>query len=438
MILSKIAFRNAIKNWRKSLAAIISISAGFVSYVVFQGYVKDIDSLNITNFSNRSMAADVIVENPDIHSVEGKSNVEKFYIPKDHQQKIEEFLSTHDNVKTRVRFLFTQGMLSNGSNSSIFIAQGFDVDEGARVRGDLWSWNVIYGQPLQLNENPQSAILGQGLGVLMGCLPVTRYSHFTQNTGYSAEVRPFTCDNEYLQLSATTASGQLNAIELQVSGLLDIGFKDLDEKHISTSIENIQMLLDTDKIQYYSIQLNDKESELKFVDDFNNFAKQKQWPYRADLWSKNPIGEIYNQIKSLLGVFQGFIVTVIVLISGLSVLNTMLKAVKERTREVGTLRSIGFTGKQMSLIFSLEAFYLSLVGIIVGGVFSVGFSFIINNVDIRYKAGFLSEPVLFKISIDAEAYFVCAVLLTTLSVITSYLTSMSLSRTTVADNLTHV
>lgn len=271
----------------------------------------------------------------------------------------------------------------------------------------------------------------------MNCVPDS-VEFFSQNEGYPAVNRPFTCSNNSMQLTATTEAGQLNALDLEVSGLVDSGFKAIDQKWVVMSIENAQALLDTDKIRYYSVLLKSEDLLPEFSKAFEDFAKKENLPYEVRDWKKHPIGEMFIQIQSLLNIFQVFIVTVIVVISGLSVLNTMLKAVKERTREIGTLRSIGFTGSQMSLIFSLEACYLSVMGVLVGTVFSILATLIINKSAIYYKGGFLSQPVLFQIDVSPQAYFVCALLLMVLAILTSFIASRSIAKSTVAENLIHV
>lgn len=437
MILSRIAFRSALKNWRKSLAAIVSVAAGFTSYVLFQGYVVDVDDVNVDNYIYRGMNGHAIIENMTLHKAEGRSKPEEFWITKEHQDKIENFLKSRPEVVTRVRFITTNGMVSNGENSAIFIALAHDVKEGEIVRGQKWSWDTIYGLPFHKNENKETVLLGQALGTLMNCVPES-VQFVSQSEGYKPENRPFNCTNSSLQLTATTEAGQLNALDLEVSGIVDSGFKAIDSKWVVMSLESAQALLDTDKIRYYSVLFQSEDQLDEFAKAFDDFTKAEGLPYQVTSWRKHPIAEMFVQIQDLLNIFQAFIVTVIVVISGLSVLNTMLKAVKERTREIGTLRSIGFTGSQMSLIFSLEACYLSLMGVLVGSVFSVIATLIINKSSIYYKGGFLSQPVLFKIAISPNAYIVCALLLMVLAVLTSYFASRSIAKSTVAENLIHV
>ncbi len=438
-ILAQIAFRNAFKNWRHSLAAIISISAGFLSLVLFQGYISDVKALYEDGYNHRAMYGHLLIENPQIQTPEGHAHSENYLISVEDQGKIKGFLDQHKSeVQETVRFLPVTGTVTNGRNSFIFVGMGYDIEAGARMRAPNWTWEALYGQPLQIAKDPQGVVLGQAMGFLLGCVPDKKMVAMAQNAGYIPEVRPFHCERNSIQLTANTVTGQLNAIDLNVVGLIDGGYKDIDEKWMKMSIENAQTLLNTDKIRFQSVLLKDPDHIDSFVEDFNKYATEQKLPLHAVRWDKHKIAQVYNQTKSLLGVFQAFIVTVILTIAGLSVLNTVVKSVKERTKEIGTLRSIGFTGRQVEFIFSMEAFYLSMMGVAVGAATALVTTFIVNHSRILYRAGLLSEPILFRIGYDIPAYVLCTILLGILAVLASHLAARSTVRAPVSQNLTHV
>ena len=49
-------YRNVKKNWRHSLSALLSLSASFVSLVLFDGYIDDLKLMYEDSFRHRSMA----------------------------------------------------------------------------------------------------------------------------------------------------------------------------------------------------------------------------------------------------------------------------------------------------------------------------------------------------------------------------------------------
>lgn len=438
MPLARIAYRNTLKNWRHSLAAIASISAGFLSLVLFQGYISDVNHLYEVGFNNRAMYGHLLIENPNVNTVEGKSQPEKNLISKSEQSKIDQFISQHkDKIVSRVRFLPVTGTVTNGKNSFLFVAMGYDLKEGAMMRAPKWEWEVLYGQPLQVAQDSDVVVVGQALGFLLGCEPTPKIEGMVQNDGYKPEIRPFQCQKETIQASAATLSGQLNAMDFKVVGIIDGGYKDIDEKWMKMSIENAQTLLNTEDVKFISVLMKKPKQADKFIYDFNEFAQKNGLTTTATHWLKHPVADLFNKTQDLLGIFQIFIVTVTLTISGLSVLNTVVKSIKERTREIGALRSLGFSSQQVGALFTLEALYLSLMGVGIGFVLAIGITFFVNQSTLLYRAGLLSEPVVFRIAYDFSSYLFTTILLSVLAILTSHFAVKSTVSATVAANLSN-
>ncbi len=67
-----------------------------------------------------------------------------------------------------------------------------------------------------------------------------------------------------------------------------------------------------------------------------------------------------------------------VLVGGIVVIVTMMKAVSERTREIGVLRAIGWTKKRIIIMILGESLVLSVIAIVVGLVVGIGIVEIIS------------------------------------------------------------
>jgi putative ABC transport system permease protein len=72
--------------------------------------------------------------------------------------------------------------------------------------------------------------------------------------------------------------------------------------------------------------------------------------------------------------FGGFLTILVVGVSLFVVALTMSLSVKERTREIGILRAIGFRKKQIAKMILLEAFILSFLGGMIGYIIGLAFS----------------------------------------------------------------
>ena len=72
--------------------------------------------------------------------------------------------------------------------------------------------------------------------------------------------------------------------------------------------------------------------------------------------------EAANQVTGALTLFLGSIAGISLLVGAIGVGNIMLVSVTERTREIGTLRSIGATKFDIRLQFITEALAICLLG----------------------------------------------------------------------------
>ncbi|HEU5101187.1 MAG TPA: FtsX-like permease family protein, partial [Roseiflexaceae bacterium] len=94
-------------------------------------------------------------------------------------------------------------------------------------------------------------------------------------------------------------------------------------------------------------------------------ALQAQLPsYEVDTWQTlKP--EIRQTMQTKL-MFTSFIGIVVLIIAGIGILNLMLMAVFERTREMGVLAALGMKGRQIMGLFLLEGAFIGAAGAVVG------------------------------------------------------------------------
>jgi ABC-type antimicrobial peptide transport system permease subunit len=81
--------------------------------------------------------------------------------------------------------------------------------------------------------------------------------------------------------------------------------------------------------------------------------------------------ELANMIE-LSRASTAIIVFIIFFVATLGVVNTMLMAVFERTRELGVLKAIGMSGRRVVALIVLETLFLVLLAAAVGTLFGLG------------------------------------------------------------------
>lgn len=437
----KVASRNVIAHWRQSFASVASISAAFLTLVVFQGYLMDVDNLFVSVYRDRTMFGDLIFENKDLFSEEGRRDPQSHKLSEVDQEFIRSFLSENSKeVLVQSRFLNLTGMLSNGRSSLIFSGYGYDLEEGALIRGERWRWNSIYGIPLEQFGNQDGLAVGQTLGRLLECVPDRKRTHANLVKRAEDDKIGFSCkeDRRQVQLTSTTDAGRLNAVEAEVVGFIDGGFKDIDAKFVNMSLEKAQTLLDTKAITYMVALLKRESDYLRLAREFNLRAKTSGRNLHAINWRDHIIyGDTYVRAMEILRVFKNFVVVIILTIAALSVLNTLVKVVKERTKEVGTLRSLGYRPRDVLLIFGFEAIGLAAIGNLMGVALSLLLSAFINQLGLVYKAGMFVEPVPFNIEIDLSLYMNSFVFLVFLSLLACWISLRLTLKQKVSENLTY-
>jgi putative ABC transport system permease protein len=82
--------------------------------------------------------------------------------------------------------------------------------------------------------------------------------------------------------------------------------------------------------------------------------------------------EAITDTFSRISLFTQAIGGISLIVAGVSILNVMMMAVTERIREIGVMRSLGATRREIRRMFLYESLLLGLIGSVVGGVLSIG------------------------------------------------------------------
>jgi ABC-type lipoprotein release transport system permease subunit len=87
-------------------------------------------------------------------------------------------------------------------------------------------------------------------------------------------------------------------------------------------------------------------------------------------------------IFSAVRVLSAILVFVLMIIVVIGILNTLAIAIRERTREIGTLRAIGMQRRKVAWLLLLEASLLGLIGTLSGALAAMGLAALINRAQI--------------------------------------------------------
>jgi putative ABC transport system permease protein len=133
-------------------------------------------------------------------------------------------------------------------------------------------------------------------------------------------------------------------------------------------LATMQTLLDWEADEVCTIKV--------IVDDKNNAEACAAWLRQelsrngADVQVKTwkDLGGFYFHIALLGRVLVAILLVILAAITAISVSNTMLISVKERTREIGTIMALGLKRARVVHLFLLESFILAVCSSLVGGI----------------------------------------------------------------------
>ncbi len=154
---------------------------------------------------------------------------------------------------------------------------------------------------------------------------------------------------------------QMRQRTMTVVGIFDLGMTDIEKQTVYISLGEAQSLYD----------LNGQSTEVAiFLQKLGqegaviNSMKPGLPGYEIESFEAN-YPDMASAINTKGGVMNIFSV-VIIMIAGVGILNLLVMAVYERTREIGVLGAMGLKPRQISLLFILEGTMIGLVGVAAG------------------------------------------------------------------------
>jgi ABC-type lipoprotein release transport system permease subunit len=119
-----------------------------------------------------------------------------------------------------------------------------------------------------------------------------------------------------------------------------------------------------------------------FFMKFQSVAREDWTGQRLDITKWEDEIAFIAWTSTVLTFLSGMLMFVLMVIISIGIMNTLWIAIRERTREIGTLRAIGMQSNQVALMFMIEAFLLSLISTLVGVVLGLLASWGLNAANV--------------------------------------------------------
>jgi lipoprotein-releasing system permease protein len=216
--------------------------------------------------------------------------------------------------------------------------------------------------------------------------------------------------------------GQGRESVVNVAGIFELGVRELDARYIYLDMKQAQSLLDLPgAATMIDITVDDIFSAQTVAARIARLTGLK-----AESWMETN-GQLMNALRSQ-SLSTQMISAFVALSVALGIASVLSVSVVQRTREIGILRAMGTTRRQMLWVFLMQGALFGLAGSLLGGVAGCGMVAAFN--------GF--GPKLFFIPMDASLLMAAAALATVAGVVSAAVPARRAARLDPVEAIRHV
>jgi putative ABC transport system permease protein len=154
---------------------------------------------------------------------------------------------------------------------------------------------------------------------------------------------------------------------------LAVGFE--PDKAIFVNINDVKAFLNVRKMNLVYVIIDSPGNVDKAYKEVENYLKGKQFQVFAPL----SIIKVYMSAVSFAERFLLAMSLMAFVASGFSIANTMMITVIERTREIGVMKAVGFTSRQIMLYYLMLAASYGIIGGIVGSIIGYALANVVSK-----------------------------------------------------------
>ncbi len=278
--------------------------------------------------------------------------------PKQSQVRIHNALPIIDQLKNEKNVLCALPRV----NTQVFYVAG-SIELGGTITGidimeevEFFNFGdyVVQGEPADLQNTDNSILLGAGIAKTM-----------------SLDI------GDRVQITSTRGT----VFPLKIVGIFQSGLADLDNVQSYTTIKTAQRIVEG--AENYITDINLKLADISKAPALAR-AIEGQYELKAvDVNEANAQFETGTTIRNLIT----YAVSITLLIvAGFGIYNILNMLIYEKMNDIAILKATGFSGKDVQLIFIMQALIIGIVGGILGLLLGIGLAHFIDGIPFETEA----------------------------------------------------
>lgn len=326
-----IAKKQMLERKKQSILSIVGVFIGITVLIV---------SLGVSNGLDKNMINSILslTSHINVYSPENIPNYEELV------KNIEEV----KGVKGAVPTIETQGIIKYEGHGEPYVAGvkvvGYDLDKAIKV---MKLDDYIIDGKIDL-EDKKSILIGKELAASMGAMVGDKVKLITSEE---------------------------TDLEMTVGGIFQSGFYEYDLNMVLIPLQTAQYITYSDEtVGRLSVRLDNPYDAQELIYDV---ARKLPTDLYIGTW-----GEQNKALLSALTLEKTIMLVVfslIAIVAGFLIWITLNTLVREKTKDIGIMRAMGFSKKNIMLIFLIQGIILGIIGIILGIIVSLILLYYIKN-----------------------------------------------------------
>jgi putative ABC transport system permease protein len=345
----KLAWRNIWRHRRRTVIIALAMGLSLGMMMFYDGLM---DGFNDAIAGN---AVRVLGGNVQVHAAGYREKVDSNpLLPLTDDSAILQAAMAQPDVIAAGRRIQTGGLVSNSEGAFSLSIIGIEPEAEAPV--SLIAEHIVDGRYLESTDE-DSILIGKGLAEALDLKVGDRITMVGSDIHKQNRQRTMT-----------------------VIGIYDIGIPSMEKSNLYISLAEAQTLFGLPG-QSTEVQITLKKvgTETKVV----NALSAALPGYEVESWSNNypELGNAVGRKNIVMDIFS----VIIVVIAGIGILNLLMMAIYERTREIGLLGAMGLKPREVATIFIMEGMLIGFVGVIAGVVMGLGINLSLMQVGMDYS-----------------------------------------------------
>ncbi len=348
--LIKIAWRNVWRQRRKTSLIALAMGVIMALLVVYDGVLGGFNDAIYGN-SIQIMGGNIQVHAPGYNEKIGK----KPLLPLADPDGVVAAAESSPDVIQAAKRIITGGLVTNREGAFSVSIIGLETEKEAQI--SQVAKNITEGRFLAPDDGDM-IVIGQGLATVMDVKVGDRITMVGNATHEQTRQRTMT-----------------------IVGIYDVGVPSVEKGTIYMSLSEAQQLFDLNG-QATEVVVNLKQigQEPAVVDTIN--ASQ---PGNDIATWETSIPELKQTLEMKTTVMNIFGIAMLG-IAAIGILNLLMMAVFERTREIGVLGALGLKPREITILFLMEGILIGLIGAILGTILGTFFNGLLSIYGMDYSA----------------------------------------------------